>query len=658
MSNGDGRERIWVACGAVFVCVVASISASAQSITQIKSAAGISCSGALPNLRHSGPIAVDCDNPEQLLECNAQTSEPLDILTKDVCRKGAITLVNADEIPMRVDSPSPMTVEWIELSGSELRTIARRPFVVATVVSLSVGKSQTRLLRFLRHGASPLTLDAGSLRERAVASLPTAVSGGELIILNYPATVAAAAYRIDSGAIFALSNAHVMASLQGILSGKHELTPLYQGEMPGQPIGFEIRDGASTIVPVTPQQLGGLVISAMGQCGETLQLARWISDAHSSILEPVGEFAPLTDCMWSIGGLPPGRYRATLGLGDQRGFVDVVVAAQQVRKGTVDARQVEVTGRVLLNGEPYSTRRVRFQLVSEPFAGETTTDANGEYRLELPKPGEYRTLVGSGGFNSRALLHAGANVINLDITGGVIDVVVEGGVTTTNVEVKGNGFIATQQVEPGTERTWEGLRFGQYTISAQGDRIVSEARRVTLSSEEPHVSVRLHLTPNSSELTVTNEAGAVVGGVTFPRLLTPPSEISPGRFALTAIPPGTELRVRPPKGFSPTCHVVRANETRQVSVLPARKVTFVFDGVQGYELGTDFGMVEGIEGAECGVPLRDFGVLLTRRTDSAFVVEVENFPIGGLGMRVSTALGTRNITVDPNGIASILLKLR
>jgi hypothetical protein len=321
----------------------------------------------------------------------------------------------------------------------------------------------------------------------------------------------------------------------------------------------------------------------------------------------------------------------------------------------ISARQdppVDVSGTIQLNGRPFASERVVFQSDGDSSSVAATTDERGRYKLRVRKPGEYKVLVG---YTMREVsLSAGHNQFDIGIVGGTITVRVEGAMTEVGVDLHSARFGGFVSLQPGSDHAWAGLEFGDYIVSIRGQR--SAAQSVTISEASPEAAVTLQrFVANKSELRVVDADGRPVAGVVFPDVVRQPREISPGRYSLESVAAGTRLTVGPPAGFSPTCHIVRSDELRQVSVSAGRPVLVVFEGVKPYQLGTTLGHVDGIDGSECGVPLRDFQLGAQVETPEGFQVEVDNLPATGL-LRLVTPRGWGHIVVNADGIVRINLR--
>ena len=310
---------------------------------------------------------------------------------------------------------------------------------------------------------------------------------------------------------------------------------------------------------------------------------------------------------------------------------------------------VQVSGTVRYNGQPLASREVIFQPVELP-SRVTRTDATGSYAVTLQGPGEYFVVLEAVPFDRRPVtVKAGANALDIDFAGGQITVEVEGLSSDVMVELHSGPSFAARRIRPREQHSWEGLKFGEYVVSATGYRV--HAVRVDLSESNATELVRLRLGGHSSELHLVDDGGRPVPGVSFPNLNQQPVELSPGRFQLDAVAPKTSLRIRPPNGFAPTCRIVRVDESSDVVIGKSQPGSIVFEGIQPIQLGRGSGQIQGVQGSECAVPLTDFGIIRTVAIEGGFRVELENLPRVSEPLVITIPGAWTKFTIGPDGTA-------
>src|SRR5689334_14146113 len=103
-------------------------------------------------------------------------------------------------------SPQPvqLEIEWLTLSPSAQPRVERRTEAVGQRISIDVDDVENRFVRFIRRGASPITVPAKTLLAQPTWPLPDPQAGGEFLGLIAPAAIRPIAYQLSGARVFDL----------------------------------------------------------------------------------------------------------------------------------------------------------------------------------------------------------------------------------------------------------------------------------------------------------------------------------------------------------------------------------------------------------------------------------------------------------------------
>lgn len=601
----------------------------------------------------SGPAQrFACPSAGELVRCDFEAAEPVDVALADVCRAGRLPLAHARRVSVENRSAEALGVQWLAITGEgELRLLATRAFAPVETLDLRVAPRPDRFVRIVRAGASPVTVAATEVLKGAGWRIPARQPGGEVVGRIESARVLPIRYRLQGPLAVEVEPRGTWLAAAGLRPGLYRMLPVYEGGPTGQPLAVAVREGDSSVVLVRAEAVGAVRFTVdPSLCAQTseLRVSRFIERADAA--EPVAEQAVATlvttaGCDCSLAGLAAGRYRATLmgPTGTVAGEQFRVAVQETVEVLLLDAG-VSVSGRVVLNDRPLGDVRLEFFPFGRAGRAVATAevDATGQYLATLPAPGRYHVRLLRG---KRVLLgqtrdlevSLGPNTLDWSLTGGslalrvhgwdrqprlFVRVLLEGAPRPQTVMFTGQ--ISEADLYPSR---LEGLAFGTYRVlvfqqEPSFPRIVRTSReaRVTLDAEHPDRTVEVELLENRATLVVRDEEGAAVHGAR----LTPGAqevELSPGVFSLRSVPPGTPVRVWAP-GLVPACRLAASEGTLEVVLRRGRPVELRFSRATsptpGYLL---------IDGWDCPVPLSLFEAHPLPPTDEgATRTRIENFP--------------------------------
>lgn len=539
-----------------------------------------------------GPaITFRCPAEDQVVSCDSEGVEPIDLAVAEVCRTAQVPMQKAGTATVEVDAPGDLAVEWLAIQPrGEFGIVATRRNVVAHTLRLQMATSDDRFIRFSRLGVSPVTVAAEDLLRAGNWRLPAPQPGGELFGRIEPATVLPASYRLVGRLAVVMSHQTSGAAVsRGLPAGLYELVPIYEGGPTGRPMKARVHDATSTVVFLNKEPVGAIDVSAdAGVCSQTSELrvsATSERPARDDRITTRRVMAVMThggNCQRRVSGLRQGSYDVEFRNEDgPYAWGTVAVKPQSHVAVHVTSPEISLSGRVTLNDKPASNLTVEVRSFSSnaptpsPTPVTATVDVDGSYRAVLDRPGDYSLRLRTGQFGllgqeRRVTVHDGLNVYNWDVRGGSVTIQVTGWDRATPLSLMvlrlspdPGVLMQTHRIAPdeGDQIQIDGLAFGQYWVEArqyetpvqQGrPERVSPRTTIVLSEDNPTASVVLPLIENRAELELVDGAGQVVPGAAVSGGRPGLREVEPGIISLKGVPPGSELHIDA-KGFAPSC---------------------------------------------------------------------------------------------------------
>jgi hypothetical protein len=649
------------------------------------------------SLKPGAVVSIPCAGKKDGVSCNFDRAEPLDLPESDACNLPSLPVKSSIPVRIRTDTQQ-LAVEWLEVDAAgSLVLLATRELSINGEYTIQVAREANRLVRFVRKGASPVTVSAEELVTSSLWTLPAISQGGELVVHAPPSVVMPSEYVVTGAAQRKVTRKHPIESLAGLVPGAYTLTSVYSSGRSGSARSFKVTQAASTVLSIPPAQLGAarVTVSSNGcQLGDVLVLSSVEPGGanQSALVKPVSQVR-LTDCVVLLDGIPPGPYKISLtSNGNTMVTTDLQVTAQQVSEVPLGLEPVLVTGRVTLNAKPFAGVTLNFvQLPGESGnrnvrdsnpaslvnpAGEgvkATTGSDGSYTVSLASAGSY--AVGAKWGSAHIVGQDRELKVPSDAVGPVVlDVALAGGFlefhvanwdrrTAVHVELRrsgqptkpigGTSIMGTSYyLAPGDTLPFRipGIPFGDYLVSAQQlgtPTKVAPRQEVTLDKEHANGRVDLSLTEQHSTLRVVDDMGrplddvTVMGGVT--------KKNGPGEFDLSKVPPGARLHVKSP-GFVPACRVVGTQGELHVEL--ARGQSARVDYIASTLMREPDGFLE-LPGSDCLVNIFYFQFERAKEGPpeaSSFVFT--NFPMSG---KIVTPSGVR-VEIPPTNIWSLRWK--
>jgi len=289
---------------------------------------------------------------------------------------------------------------------------------------------------------------------------------------------------------------------------------------------------------------------------------------------------PGADGAAAFTSVPPGRWRVTaLGtIGESTlttlGSAEVAVTPGAFISQTISVQAIIVRGRVTRNGTPVQGV-VTLKPVDAAARAPLTTklDAEGTFMLAAPTTGDYRAIVAEPGkqtTTARSLVYIARDAVDLDIV--LPSGRIEGRVLGR--EGQGVGGVHVGAVARATDAatydvaeanavsrgdgsfTIDGVRDGEWSLTASTDRLASEPVVVPLAEGETRAGATLHLRPKTSlSGTLLASDGTPLAGAMVSANLPPPfSDIATGLVVRTEA--NGEFVLSPPPGVPEIANVV------------------------------------------------------------------------------------------------------
>lgn len=289
---------------------------------------------------------------------------------------------------------------------------------------------------------------------------------------------------------------------------------------------------------------------------------------------------PAADGTASFGAVPPGRWRVSvLGTAGESTLMTLASAEIAVTPGAFVAQSiaieaVAVRGRVTRNGTPVQgvlTLRPAGAAAQAPLT--TTLDADGAFTLLAPAAGDYRAVVAEPGKQTtaaRAPVHVARNAVDVDIAlpsgkiegrvvgpdgNGVVGAMV-GAVSRAN-DTASYDIAEAHAVSRGDGSfAIDGVRDGQWSLTASTERLASEPLAITLGDGEIRGGATLRLRPKTMVSgTLVAADGTPLAGAAVSAILPPPfSDIAAGLVVRTDA--NGQFTLSPPPGVPDVANIV------------------------------------------------------------------------------------------------------
>lgn len=577
------------------------------------------------------------------------------------------------EATIRIPQPGPLTIEWLVRRADGFEVLATRTMSADKAITIAITPSADRFVRFSRPGAAPVTVPSARLVEAAGWRLPDATAGGELVALIDSAPVMPVAYQIsgDSTRTINRGDDDITASTlfaRGLFAGHHQVVPVYQGGLTGDPVPVVVEAAKSTVVRLQPEPVGEAFVTAPpASCATATMFAVSLvtqSPATGTLRRSVFHTSDVSACQWLIAGLKPGRYDVSLrGPSSASGRQGIDIVAQSRASIALSAAVVNVTGRVRYGDAPAANMNLLFTIDKDGFAASTVTESDGTYTLTLDRPGDYRVMLTDASKQEMrsARIALGDNTVDFTIARGATiraRVSNQSGPDNVVVDIRSHdasSFFSWKDLKNGAqEAEWSALAYGTYELSAKQGTLASDTQTVIVDADHPEATIDLRLDETRTTLTLRDEAGQPVPQARFFIVIPQPKETSPGVYALSGVPPGTRLRIRASSGpLVPTCRIVPRDQSIDVVMASGRPVTLQFPEALR-SLGANGFTLVGLAGAECPVPLGDFAATPLASTSpdtSQFLIQ--NFPLDER-LTLIGPRGPRMLVPAANGVLQVM----
>lgn len=483
------------------------------------------------------------------------------------------------------------------------------------------------LIRCNVPGLEPLDVDLDQLcRGRQYELVSTERSVVATWAHRVPATVEWRGWREGVSHLIATRRVDAQTVDPWPLSSELRLLRVVRPE--SSPITFVIPkadiDALDVTVAVPPPQPGGELLIALAE-NERQVPTLVVRGPETRVVGING--APVV----AVSGLPAGDYEVILG------SLDVALSApttvRVIEGDTVEmssrlpvvAGEYRISGAVTLNGAPLRRRTLWLTHLSTDAVRTVTTDDRGRYAVTVDRDGRYVVRVHEEDFgyaSADAVVQLGDNVVDLDLTGGDLDVAfsLQGTAKAgARVTLTLDGPLRlSSALDPAMPTQFTMLPAGTYAIAASiAPDLVADTAIVTIDATGQMQRVLLDLRPQTASLRIPDIPG--VRARAGRSILRSPA--NDGTFDVRQVAPGTEIIGRAP-GRVPGC-VKLAPAVAHVIALGSdtAAITFHFTGASTMRAPTGRIRLSAVD--QCAIPLEEFE---WRRVPDGF--EVLNFPRG------------------------------
>ena len=598
---------------------------------------------------------VDCSSADDMVQCDFESAEPLDLSLKDACNVHLLALHKAGVATITGGALEPLTVEWLDFAlASKARVVAVRRLDLQSNARILVTKSPDRFIRFSAAGSAPFTVRATDLLDAPVWILPGLRPGGELLARLPPEAIRPESFRLVGPSAVEAAVADDLLHFSGVPPGEYDLVPVYTGGLTGQRQRVTIDNERSLLIVLAAERVGAVQVSAdSGICLQagSVNLTRIVNAGGASTVSDVVSLPMDSGCSNTIAGLRPGDYEASFrsnqGLLATQRFV---VASQAISAVRLSGFPVRVLGKVLLNNKPLQAATITFVRVDDLNGQKVTadTDSDGSFEAHLAAPGTFNVAFGEArysflGTERDVVLHAGDNVVEWSVRGGAVRVNLLGWdhVTPVTLILRHLQMTKPGLVGDGVRLTasdtvpvvLRGIAYGDYAVQARQhdptgtipDRIAGAT--ITLDGRRDEVPVTLELKERRAIVRVVDtnhnpieDASVGVNGEQLVR------SDAPGVFVADDIAPGVRVMVRAP-GFTPLCRMI-PDDRAVTEIVVDRGAVVQIDYSEGAGLSEPSGFLAW-SGSDCKVLLSLFEFRsLSSSSDSTASFLITNFPNG------------------------------
>jgi hypothetical protein len=473
----------------------------------------------------------------------------------------------AHELTVTQKVPRPLTIEWREDTPTGTKLLAARSYPVERVIKLPVLAAGTRIVRFRRESAAPLTAVVSKSDSAYALEPPSA--GAEVYIalrrsLSAPASVVLSSSDKSSDVSIPVARDHAIAMTK--LDGPATVTGMFAGGVKSRTVPIRLSQNATTEVSQFPkEESGGAEIAADSSVCTEHRDATFIVYGDETRKRLIAEY-PVTSvkrCTVHVEGLAPGSHRAEV---QEHGTVIVhgtfAIKANEIASAFLEPYGVRVSG-VATYGKDSPASDVTLEFTPGRNAQsvgklEARTDTFGKFSIELPAPDSYAISFRASDFVSLPVttreFAEGNHTVLLELPGTqlTIKLVYPPGKEQLAAQLQMSGPQPMNAPLVGTELRLPGLLEGDYRISATAGPMISEPQNVTLTAGGAPTTVELTMEEGGGVLTLTDSGGRPVSNARVLAGARQLVEQSPGRYGLEGVAVGTRIQAVA-SGYIPSC---------------------------------------------------------------------------------------------------------
>lgn len=607
-----------------------------------------------------------CVRDGDSVHCDSVALEPLDLRVPASCQNRSLSFEVATRVEVLWPAPGPVTVEWLSRpaeEGDRVIVVARREYAVPPSTLLVAPRSD-RLLRVSWRGFAPITRASAQLIGTRGWTIPAPQNGAELVVLTSGSPVQPDSVEFQGPSLtgtYPLGEG--MASFGPITPGHYSARSHYPSGYTSESREITVVDGASTVAVLPRSPVGSVLLTVdRDECSavSTMIVRRNLSAGSTGFVGSGEEWqaAPMAECLWTIVGVPEGRYAASARnyQGSSAGTATFQVTARVTSDVRLRPTTSSVTGMISVNGRAISDSPVTIMSTGSGELMSVRTDLDGRYEASLASPGKYvfgieHPIAGTP-FRT-ATIGPGVNVFDWQISAASARVALAGwsGASDVRVQFSTGDHVVSSLIAVGSDGTIEqkGLQFGTYQVTAieSDTRATRTASMLDLSMDTPSATLVLRLESRQSRLVVTDASGSPVD-VKIRGSGTPVRE-GVGVYSLGPLIPGSLIRMIGPSRFVPACALVPFDEDLRVTLVPGRPFSFELPTASA-SLAPALAGVTMLDNQLCEIPLSDFDMVRTMHDSQLPMYSIGNFPMDGSVLRL---LGVR-YAVGPDGRLSAL----
>lgn len=557
-------------------------------------------------------MAMECRSPWRLRLWASLALAPLVVLP-----------VRGDqpEMEVRFSASASGSLEWLVVQTDGLHTLERTHFSVERDLSLKV-PVKAGLLRILREGVSPVTLELPGGDDLSLEVPPARPGGAALFVLADEPVLPDALELSGESEVRSLDvpKSGIVAA-SGLAPGSYELSAVYSQGRSIRLRSVQIREGESTdLAPLSLPAVGALKLSVdRPLCALHLNvlIRPLTTDGAESKTEPLrGELSDA--CSEAVTGLFPGRVLSTLEDGEDHVYAaaEAKIESQKITDAKLAPVVVSIAGRIVTPaGAPVSSARVAATIRTRQTSRkiETTTAGDGSFDLRLPATGAWTLAVGESFLDKAAWktvqVVPGVNRVNIRVPVIGVDLTIrradgkeirEPVVVSVDGEGPGNRVARVFQPKDLPDVAIHGLKPGRYRAYAVSKDLYTRGEmsfELTAATPSAHLEALLERPPLTVYL--TDAQGEPVRGRIDVGEMTHYGQRVPGIFTLPELPKDTRLQIVPGSGV-PICRRVPAGDEIHVVVeTGSESLALLFPGRKDWP----YVELEGLPESDCPVPL-------------------------------------------------------